>query len=230
MELKKSNKANLDKQRALFFEIGLLVALGIVFAAFEWGTEYNSNIEIKGGKQEITEWILPPVTHPEPEKKAPPKVIADVLNLVDIDMPGMEDPIFIDPADHVWFPPIDNPYQTPPEEPTDLIAKEYEVDIQAQFLDGGTDKFLKWVMAHIEYPEVARINNIEGKIIVSFVIDKKGNLTNIKFLREIDQSLVEETTRVLNLSPTWKPAIKKGKVIAVEYQMPVKFALNQQPY
>jgi protein TonB len=227
MELKKTNKANLEKQRTLFFEIGLLIALGVVLAAFEWGTPYNSNIEIITGAGGAIEPEQAPVTIPDTEKKTPPRVISDILNITEIDFPDVEGPVFFDPEGDIPNFPITGTYQAPSEENNDVIAKEFEVDVQAQFMDGGTDKFLKWVMEHIKYPEVAENNNIEGRVSVSFVIDKKGNLTNIKILRDIDQSLTEETIRVLNMSPTWKPAIKKGRVISVEYQMPVHFKLNK---
>lgn len=227
MKPKKTNKANLDKKRVLFFEIGLLVALGAVLAAFEWGTEYKSEVdgwETKGTDTPIE--LFPPVTNPEMEKKAPSRVPNEIINITElqVDDPGL---IFEDPTDYS-IPAIDPGagYVAPKEEIDETPSKEFEVDVQAQFMDGGTDRFLQWVMQQIKYPEVASSNGIGGKVYVSFVIDKSGKLTQVKVLRDVDASLVQETIRVLNMSPAWKPAIKKGKVVAVQYQMPVNFRLQ----
>jgi protein TonB len=228
MKPKKTNKANLDKKRVLFFEIGLLVALGAVLAAFEWGTEYKSDIDdiVNKGK-DIPIEILPPVTDPQMEKKVPARLANEVINITDIDVPDDLAPIFDDP-DKYKIPPFDpgTGYVAPKDEIDNTPSKEFEVDIQAEFMKGGTDRFLKWVNENIKYPQIAIDNQIQGTQYVSFVIDKNGKLTNIKILREIDPSLIEETLRVLNMSPQWKPAIKNGKVVAVQYQMPVNYRLQ----
>lgn len=228
MKPKKTNKANLDKKRVLFFEIGLLVALGAVLAAFEWGTEYKSDINDfdKMGTSIPTE-ELPPFTIPETEKKAPAAVPNEAIRITELEVPDGMEPRFDDP-DKYKIPPFDpgTGYVAPKEEIDETPSKEFEVDVQAQFMDGGTDRFLQWVMQQIKYPEVASSNGIGGKVYVSFVIDKSGKLTQVKVLRDVDASLVQETIRVLNMSPAWKPAIKKGKVVAVQYQMPVNFRLQ----
>ncbi len=227
MKPKKTNKANLDKKRVLFFEIGLLVALGAVLAAFEWGTEYKSDIDdfVNKGK-DIPIEVLPPVTDPQMEKKAPSRVPNEIISITELQVDDLG-PVFEDPEKYK-IRPFDPGagYVAPKEEIDETPSKEYEVDVQAQFMDGGTDRFLQWVMQQIKYPEIAINNGVSGKVYVSFVIDKSGKLTKVKVLREIDASLVEETVRVLNMSPTWKPAIKSGKVVAVQYQMPVNFKIQ----
>lgn len=225
MELKKTNTANLDKKRTLFFEIGLLVALGIVFAAFEWGTTNRTDLDNTVDRGIPVEVDIAPVVMPEPEKKTPPAVMPDVIVLTDNDLPGSMDPIFLDAGGDIPLLTTMGTY-VPFVDTTDVVSEEFEVDIQAQFMGGGTDKFLKWVMQNVTYPEIARSNGVGGKVYVSFVIDKKGDLTKIKILRNVDQSLVDETVSVLNKSPKWTPAIKKGKVTSVQYQMPVNFKLE----
>ncbi|HEX2936203.1 MAG TPA: energy transducer TonB [Bacteroidales bacterium] len=229
MKLKKTNKANLDKKRVLFFEIGLLVALGAVLAAFEWGTEYKSEIdgwETRGTDTPIE--LFPPVTIPDMEKKVPARIPNEVIHITDLEVPDGMEPVFVDPGNYSipTFEPGAG-YVAPKEEIDDTPSQEFEVDIQAEFMKGGPDLFLKWVNENIKYPQVAVDNRIQGTQYVSFVIDKNGKLTNIKILREIDASLAAETLRVLNMSPLWKPAIKKGKVVAVQYQMPVNYRLQE---
>lgn len=228
MKPKKTNKANLDRKRVLFFEIGLLVALGAVLAAFEWGTEYKSEADdyYRRGTNTSTE-ILPPVTIPEMEKKAPAVIPNEAIRITELEVPEGMEPRFDDP-DKYKIPPFDpGAGYVAPKDEVEEPSKEFEVDIQAQFMDGGTDRFLQWVMKNIKYPEVASNNGIGGKVYVSFVIDKSGKLTKVKVLREVDASLVEETLRVLNMSPVWKPAIKNGKVVSVQYQMPVNYKIQQ---
>jgi protein TonB len=226
MELKKSPKANIERYRALFFQIGLIVTLGIVLAAFEWSTKQETfNNDIPEGTTIIDE-DLPPITLPAEARPAtPPPPILNTLNLVPNDA-------FIEEVDFI-IPELGDKFEITKidfgigdgefKPPIDEVSESFDVDLQAEFMGGGTEKFRKWVAEHTVFPEVAKENGITGKVFVKFVIDKKGDLTKIDILRSEDPSFETEVVRVLRMSPQWKPAIRKNKPVSVSYVIPVNF-------
>ncbi|TCC93437.1 energy transducer TonB [Pedobacter frigiditerrae] len=90
---------------------------------------------------------------------------------------------------------------------------------------GGLQAFYKFLGANIKYPEMAAKNNVQGKVLVSFVVEKDGSLTDIKIERSLGSGTDEETIRVLKLSRNWNPGIEDAKPVRVKYNIPVKFAL-----
>lgn len=94
---------------------------------------------------------------------------------------------------------------------------------------GGIEKWVEYLSRSIRYPAEAKNNNIQGRVIMSFVVDKDGSLSNIKVLRGIGSGLDEEAVRVLNDSPKWKPGIKDGRPVKVAYTMPINFSLPPIP-
>ncbi len=90
---------------------------------------------------------------------------------------------------------------------------------------GGIDAFGKFLGDNIRYPTVDKANRTEGRVIVTFVVERNGALTNIKVVRTPTQAMGEEAVRVLSLSPAWKPGYQKGKVVRVSYTIPISFKL-----
>jgi protein TonB len=90
---------------------------------------------------------------------------------------------------------------------------------------GGEAAFGKYLSNAIRYPPVAKENNTQGRVIVSFVVEKDGNLTDIKVLRDIGGGCGPEAIRVLQKSPKWKAGIQNGKPVRVAYTMPINFTL-----
>ena len=85
--------------------------------------------------------------------------------------------------------------------------------------------FQRWIATHIVYPQNARMNRIEGKVYVSFVIDTDGSVSEAKILRGICPPLDEEAKRVVLSMPAWKPGYQKGKPVRVSYTLPINFQL-----
>ena len=107
------------------------------------------------------------------------------------------------------------------------------VDEKPRFLDGDEDSFSKWIEEHIEYPEVAINNSVYGKIMLTFVIDVNGSVTDISVLSTeisteisgVGRTLENEVIRVLSTSPKWTPGYVNGKPVKVRYNFPVIFQL-----
>ena len=93
---------------------------------------------------------------------------------------------------------------------------------------GGDDGFSRYLGKAINYPAVAKENNIQGRVTVSFVVEKDGSLTDIKVLRDIGGGCGAEAIRVLQKSPHWKPGIQNGKPVRVSYVKPINFTLGDQ--
>ncbi len=85
---------------------------------------------------------------------------------------------------------------------------------------------LNWLNDHIVYPELCLKNNIQGRVIVSFVVDKDGSVTNIEIVNSVHPMIDAEAIRLYSIMPKWKPGIKRGKPVRVKYSMPINFRLQ----
>ena len=91
---------------------------------------------------------------------------------------------------------------------------------------GGVDKFFKFLQQNIKYPAEAKNKKIEGKVFVSFIVEKDGSLSNLKILRDPGAGCGAEAVRVMKLSPKWNPGIQNGHKVRVQYTMPISFTLK----
>lgn len=91
---------------------------------------------------------------------------------------------------------------------------------------GGMPKFYTYLQKNIRYPEDAKLINIQGKVFISFVVEKNGLLTDIKVDRKLGGGLDEEAVRVLKASPRWIPGIQNGKPVRVQFTIPINFSLS----
>lgn len=90
---------------------------------------------------------------------------------------------------------------------------------------GGQKKLFKWLSANIKYPKEAQANKEQGRVIVRFVIDKDGKVTDAKVVRSISPSLNKEALRLIEAMPRWKPGEKAGQPVAVRFTLPITFRL-----
>ena len=105
--------------------------------------------------------------------------------------------------------------------------QKVEVKALSQLIeDGDLNTFRAWVMQNVKFPQVALENRIQGRVVLSFVIDKDGRLTNIEVLQSPDRSLSEEAIRVLNKSPKWSPGKQRNQAVRVKYTLPVDFRVQ----
>lgn len=91
---------------------------------------------------------------------------------------------------------------------------------------GGQKAMMKWLMENIKYPGAAAKAGKEGRVIVKFVVDKQGNVTKPVVARGVDESLDAEALRVVKAMPKWTPGRHNGKVVSVEYTLPVSFRID----
>lgn len=101
------------------------------------------------------------------------------------------------------------------------------VESMPEFIGGDVAR-AKYLSENIIYPESARINGIEGKVFITFIVEKSGRLSNIKVMRRIPSVLDEEAIRVIKSMPKWKAGRIRGKPVRVSLVVPVSFVLNPE--
>lgn len=94
---------------------------------------------------------------------------------------------------------------------------------------GGQVAMMAFIQQNLQYPEYAKDNNLEGSVFATFIIDKKGKITDVKILRSMNPPCIacdSEVIRVIKKMPKWKPGMQQGKPVRVKFTLPVKFALK----
>ncbi len=228
MELKKNPKADLEKRRGLYLEIGLVVALVAALVAFNvksYDREVKDAIE-RDAVQEEEEIIIqtdvqepPPPPPPEqPEVTTVLEVVADdkeITNELQVSAEVTDDtknieitPVVVEEEEEVAEETIFTVVENDPEFP------------------GGMDALYKYLAQNIKYPQLARDNNITGRVYVTFVVEKDGSIANPKVLRDIGGGCGQEAIRVVKSMPKWTPGKQRGKAVRVQFNLPVNFSLK----
>lgn len=223
MEIKKSPKADLQNKRGLLLEIGLVVSLALVIVAF-WYTPKERKVEKLDlppaiVEQEITEITRQDQKPPEQPKKVEVKVIADLIEVVTNDTKITTDVSFAEfDEDTEVIQQVEVQEEEIQDDQPFLIA-----ETMPSFQGGDLNTFRNWVQQNVRFPQIALENGIQGRVVLTFVIEKDGRLTNIEVLQTPDRSLSEEAIRVLNKSPKWSPGKQRNQPVRVKYTLPVDF-------
>ena len=116
------------------------------------------------------------------------------------------------------------------EEKEEVIEGE-EIFVNAEemptFQGGDLSKFRNWVQSNVRYPQIALENGIQGNVVIKFVVEKDGKLSNIQVLQSPDKTLSDAAVAVLQRSPKWKPGKQRNKPVRVTYTLPVSFKIQQ---
>ncbi|MBS6458951.1 MAG: energy transducer TonB [Alistipes sp.] len=226
MELKKNPKVDLQNKRGILLEIGLIVALAVVIGAFLYTPKEVrvEKIDMNYGpvEEEITEITRQDQKPPEPPKKTEITVITDILNIVTNDTKITTDIGFAE-----FEEDIEIVQQVAVQE--EEIEEEqifYKVETMPSFMGGDLTTFRNWVQGKVKYPQLAQENNISGRVLLMFVVEKDGSLTNIEVLQTPDSSLSEEAIRVLKTSPKWEPGKQRNQSVRVKYTLPIDFRIQ----
>jgi len=166
--------------------------------------------------------FVPPVVKPDNEVKEKDPPTVEQLKVAD---PGQKDQKGNPDMDvHIDEPIGNSDIKQVTEESNEIFTA---VEHQATF-PGGLDKFYDYLGKTIKYPAVARENNVQGRVYLTFVVEKDGSLTDIKVMRGIGSGCDEEAMRVLKASPKWKPAEQNGRIVRSQFTVPINFTLGDQ--
>ena len=106
------------------------------------------------------------------------------------------------------------------------VLKIFEVVEQNPTFPGGTAALMSWLSQNIKYPVIAAENGVKGRVIVQFVVEKDGSITDVVVVKSVDPSLDKEATRVIKNMPHWIPGRQNGSPVRVRFTVPVTFTLQ----
>ena len=115
-----------------------------------------------------------------------------------------------------------------PEPPKHVVeeTKIFTVVEQMPLFPGGDAALMGYLRDNIHYPTVAAENGVQGRVVVGFVVERDGSITDVNVLRSVDPSLDREAMRVVKSMPKWTPGKQNGSTVRVKYQVPVTFRLQ----
>ena len=229
MEIKKTEKASLENKRLIFAEVGLIAALLVVFAGFESSTRAKEVALLQGNTKIDDEGdIMPiPLDTPPPAPEAPAlPMLSDELEVVDddvtvdLDFQSLDDTdVPVDIQEYVRQEVVEEEVE---DDPIPFVT----VEQKPTFNGRDANEFSKWVNSQLVYPEIAKENGVEGRVILQFTIGKDGRLQDVKVLRTPDESLAQEAVRVVSSSPKWEPGRQRDRAVKVSYTFPVIYRLR----
>jgi len=115
----------------------------------------------------------------------------------------------------------------PPAAPKPEVSnKVFDVVEEMPSFPGGNGALMSYLSSNIKYPVVAQENGVQGRVIVAFVVERDGSISDVKVMRSVDPSLDREAQRVVKAMPKWKPGKQNGSAVRVKYTVPVVFRLQ----
>ena len=236
LERKKSEKADLESSRSTGFLLGLILVLSLLFVGFEFNSR-NGDAESAGNELDdmAQDIVMRPATDSRDMIAAvspslASQAITDKIKAVDKAENNLEkvspnsNPLMVGDGDgQVSDANVTQALpQTPVEEhgPNDVRI----VEALPEF-PGGMVELMKWLTKNLHYPPYAHQQRIEGKVVVSFIINTDGSIAEVKLARSVDPLLDREALRVIRMMPKWKPGIQNNKPCRTMFAVPVVFKL-----
>lgn len=228
MIAKKTDKGNLENKRMLFLLLGFVVVLGLVYAGFElFASEDKAPafvpteddfIEVKDEDVVATDQTPPPPPEPQQQQQAV------VLNIVednikvstdfDFGQDVFEDDVVEELNDDIAVV----------EDESDATPPVYFTEEMPEY-PGGMEALNSFLSREIQYPEVARNNGITGTVLIEFVVERDGRVSNAKVKVPLYPDCDKEAVRGIMAMPKWKPGKNMGKPVRCFYQVPVTFRM-----
>lgn len=228
MEIKKSPKADLENKKMMAVLIGLVMALGIMYIAFEWSqNEITVYEEALQGPVEIDEEMVEVTfreeTPPPPPPPQPETVLSDIIDIQDNEA-EVETTDFNSEDDADARVEIQAPI-APPEEEEEEQKIHVRVEKAPEF-PGGLEALNRFLVRNIKYPLLAQENGIQGRVVCQFVVNTDGSIVDIEVVRGVEESLDKEAIRVIKSMPKWVPGRHGGKAVRVKFTQNIRFKLQ----
>ena len=228
MEIKKSERADLERGKGTSLLIGFVIALGVMFVALEWTQrEVEDYSELYTAKDMSLNEEMIPITLPEKKTVPPPPAAvtkAEIIEIVEDDA-DIEEDIMASTEDNVEWVDLDE-YDVVEVEPEPEEEEIFMVVEDQPEFPGGTAALLDYLRKNIKYPAICRENNIQGRVLVTFIVNKDGAIVEPEVVKSVHPQLDREALRVISTMPNWKPGSQRGKPVRVKYTVPVNFRLN----
>jgi periplasmic protein TonB len=225
MGKKKTDKADLENKRGIFFQIGLVIVLALTLIAFEW-TSRSKAESLMGtvAGSDVTEEIIP-ITRQHIAPPPPPTTtkMTEVLNIVKDDV-KIKDELKVQDAESDQQTDIDIVDYN---DGDDVADEEifFVVEDMPSFQGKGQQGFREWIARNLKYPESAAKKGIGGRVYVQFAVNSKGEVVDAVILKGVDPALDQEALRIVMSSPKWEPGRQRGKPVKVQFTFPINFVL-----
>ena len=250
VEIKKSNSANLEGKCAEHFLLGLIVVLACLFTAFE----YNNIPSMDDDSSTMDELSQDVALMPSEDTKnmmaaessapapASSNSMTDKLKAVDRTEPKdvssnvnvSTNPLVVGDGQGVAKDgqgAASNAnvttaiQQTPPQDPNDDSPVKLSVVEQLPEFPGGMTELMKWLTKNLKYPPMAQRQKIQGKVVVSFIINRDGSIASPRLEVSVDPYLDKEAMRVVRMMPNWTPGMEHDKPCRTMFAIPIVFQL-----
>lgn len=228
---KKYYDVDVSKYANLLFNIGLAISIGATLMAFEWKSYADDSLlDLGAVDAELEEMEAPPVTEqpppPPPPKQPQTPEIVEVPDEEEIEE-EIEVDLEVEIDQETVIEEVVEVEEEEEEEETNEIFMAHQLEKQAQ-PPGGIQEFLKYVYSNVKYPKAARRAGIEGRVFVTFVVEKDGSLTDVRSMKPLGYGLDEEVIEAINNYPEkWAPAKQRGRPARQRFQVPIKFKLQR---
>ncbi|PWL27292.1 MAG: hypothetical protein DCO96_11125 [Fluviicola sp. XM-24bin1] len=221
METKKSNEKRLDSMRMPLALTGFLFTGGLILASFSYVTPVEEElISQASAGDEVVHFVQEEPDTPQNEPQfdeeeyvAPPQAQIDSIDNT--------------PTPPVAMPPVPPPAPTPG--PTVIRTPPPAIidfpDVEAAF-PGGQAELTRFIVNNIEYPEVSIDMEEQGRVYLSFVVEKDGSITGVKVERGVSKDLDREAKRIVRAMPKWEAGEVKGKKVRTRCSLPIVFTLR----
>lgn len=221
MKQTKYPSKEIESKRFLYFETGLIIALSLVLIAFEWESKAPESTVVLTSNMSEVDGIDIIQTYRDIEK---PKTVYSVPSFILI--PDETETLFDDPIIQSLEIGENDPIPTiftNPEPEREEIIPFYKVETQPRFRGKDFNAFSKYVLSRLIFPQEAIDMGLKGKIEVSFVIDDKGNVKDVRVVRSADPMLDNLVVNAVKSSPKWTPGKQNNMPVNVSFKLPVSF-------
>lgn len=224
MELKKSKEANLNSRSLPLRSAGLFVALAVLLISIEHKEFEIVYRELADLELEVEEMEIIPITRMKPKPPPPPPPKPTVIEIVE-DEEEIEEEIEIeDEPDEDTEVEIVEDYEE--EEVGEVEPEIFTIVEDMPEFPGGQGEMMKYLRKNVKYPPLAKDAGIQGRVFVTFVVGKDGQVTDVKVMKGIGYGCDEEALRVVEKMPAWKPGKQRGKAVKVQFNLPITFRLK----
>ena len=232
MEVKKTSRSNLENKRFIFREIGFIVALSMVFFAFETkyyqeeAKEISFPVETSDIEEVLPVFVPHRASQPRPKSSVKP---LDFIEIVENEMDFENEMDVVDDNENTkgsltgkatdWQSEYGNTDET----------GEGDGDIPfitVEKMPRFNGDLNTWLRKNLRYPARCAEMGIGGKVFIEFVVEKDGSISSINIVRSADPDLSQEAIRVVKAMPKWIPGMQRDKAVRVRFTIPITFQLR----
>ena len=233
MERKKNPKADLESKKGIFVLIGLIISLSLSILAYESKSYDNLDVGFGDNMMDDLDEEEIDITRPEPppppkEEPPPPPEVPEEIEIKENEE-ELENELEVDDAETDQDEMMEMPEEVFEEAFISVEKMPMLGDCKNE--DCTQSEIMKFIARNFKYPEIAKANGVEGRVILEFVVEKNGKIGRVKILKGLDKHVDKAAIEVIEKlndkkSPKFSPGRQIGKAVPVKYTVPIKCTLG----